>query len=103
MSDDPTPLSVALAELIARKGLARVQTTSQFADVWKQIAGEKFAKMTRVLSFRGGVFEIGVSNSAVLNELVSFHRQSLLKKLQTDFPQHNVRDLRFKLKSETAK
>ncbi len=100
---DPTPLSAALAELIARKGFARTQGVAQLAVVWREVSGEKIASMTKVISLQRGVFEVGVANSAMLSELNSFHRMTLLPKLQAKYPEHKIRDLKFKLRSDLQK
>jgi predicted nucleic acid-binding Zn ribbon protein len=100
---DPTPLSAALAELIARKGLARVQGDAQLVTVWKQVVGEQVAAATRVISLQRGVFEIGVANSALLSDLATFQKPALLLKLKSEFPQHKVRDIKFRLRSDIKK
>jgi len=100
---DPTPLSTALAELIARRGLARTQGVTQLAVAWREVAGEKIASMTKVICLQRGVFEVGVANSALLAELNSFHRLTLLPKLQAKYPEQKIRDLKFKLRTDLKK
>lgn len=96
---DPQPLSAAISEYITRRGFARVQGNAQLASIWSKVAGESIASKTKVLGLSRGVLEIGVSSSAVLNELVSFHRTELLKKMQGEYPDHKISELKFKLKS----
>jgi hypothetical protein len=45
------------------------------------------------------VLQIGVGNSTLLGELVSFHRFSILSYLQEKHADLKIRDLKFKLKS----
>ncbi len=94
------PISKALSELIALKGLGRIQGDQRLKDAWKQAAGDKIAGQTVVLGIKNRVVQIGVENSALLNELNSFHKASLLQKLQTEYGKQDVRDLRFRLKSK---
>jgi predicted nucleic acid-binding Zn ribbon protein len=100
---DPTPLSAVLAELIARRGFARTQGVAQLAVAWREVAGEKIASMTKVICLQRGVFEVGVANSALLSELTTFHRATLLPKLQAKYPEQKIRDLKFKLRSDLQK
>lgn len=100
---DPTTLAAALAELIARKGLARVQGNAQLINAWKKVAGEKVAASTRVIGLQRSIFEVGVGNSALLSELATFQKPELLKQLQAELPNQKIRDLKFKLKSEIQK
>jgi len=98
---DPVPLSQALSEYIARRGLARTQAPSQMAAIWSKVAGERLARDTKVIGLRRGVLEISVSSSALLSELAAFHQMDLLKKFRVEYPQQEIRDLRFRLRNET--
>lgn len=95
------PVSKVLSELIALKGLARVQGDQRLKQTWESIAGSKIAGQTSPLGIKNRIVQIGVDNSALLNELNSFHKGALLQKLQKEYGKQNVRDLRFRLKSKT--
>ena len=97
---DPVPLSAALSELIARKGFARVQGNAQLIGVWKAVAGERIAARTKVLGLKRGVMEVAVDNSALMTELVSFHKTALVHRLQKEHSDQKIRDIRFKLRSD---
>lgn len=97
---DPTPLSSVISELIAKKGLARVQGNAQLVSIWKSVSGDRIASRTKVQGIRRGVLEVGVDNSALMNELVSFQKTALLYKLQKEHPEQNINDLRFRLRSD---
>ena len=97
------PISQALSELIALKGLARVRGDQRLVQSWKQAAGEKIAGQTTVQGIKKRIVMIGVENSALLNELNSFHKASLLQKLQKEYGKQDVRDIRFRLKSKVKK
>lgn len=97
---EPQHLSAALSELIARRGLARVQANAQLAAAWNRAAGQRIAGRTKVLGLNRSVLEIGVANAALMNELVSFHAAALLEKLRDEYSEQSIRDLRFRLKTD---
>ena len=97
---EPTPLSAVISELIARKGLARVQGNAQLVGIWKSVAGERISSRTKVLGTKRGVLEVGVDDSALMNELASFHRTALLHRFQKEHPEQKISDIRFKLRSD---
>lgn len=97
---EPQHLSAALSELIARRGLARVQGNAQLVAAWNRAAGDRIASRTKVLGLNRSVLEIGVANAALMSELVSFHAATLLEKLRAEYTEESVRDLRFRLKTD---
>lgn len=99
----PEHLAQALARLIALRGLARVKGESQLQETWCQVAGERIAGHTKVLEIRRGVLHIGVANAPMMGELASFHKLTLLTKLQTDHADLKIKDLKFKLKTDIKK
>lgn len=99
-SAEPVLLGRVLSELVALKGLARVQGSEQLQQAWQTVVGEEIGQGSRVLELSRGVLNVGVSNSALLNEVVGFHKQVLLEKLQTQFAHLKIREIRFRLKAE---
>lgn len=89
-----------LSQLFALRGYGRVRGDRQLHDVWRAAAGEAIAKQTRVAGVRNGVLQVGVASAALLSELAGFHKASLLERLQSDHPQLNVRDIKFKLRGD---
>lgn len=98
---EPQPLGEVLSRLMALRGYGRVRGGRQLADVWRAAAGAKIASRTRVLGLKHGVLQIGVSNAALLSELTSFHRHSLLESLRQCGREHGIRDLKFRLRVES--
>jgi len=92
----PTPIADVLAELMARKGLGRVQSTRAYEAAWRRVAGELLAGHTRLGALRRGVLEVTVGNSTLLQELV-FRKADLLVSLNEHLPEEGIRDLRFRL------
>ena len=99
----PEHLAQAISRLIALRGLARVKGESQLQQTWNTVAGERIAGHTKALEIRRGVLHIGVANAPMLGELASFHKLTLLTKLQTEHPGLKIRDLKFKLKTDIKK
>lgn len=97
---EPQHVGKVISELIALKGLARVHSIEQLQQAWKSVAGDDIGRQSRVIELNRGVLQVGVSNSAVLNELAGFHKLSMLEQLQQQFPHLKIRDLKFRLKTE---
>jgi len=97
---EPQALGDVLSRLMALRGYGRVRGGQQLAEIWRTAAGEKIAARTRVMGLKHGVLQIGVSNAALLSELASFHRHSLLESLRQCGREHGIRDLKFRLRAE---
>ncbi|MBM3971454.1 MAG: DUF721 domain-containing protein [Planctomycetes bacterium] len=97
---EPLHVRKVLSELIALKGLARVHGPEQLQQAWRSVAGDEIGRKSRVLELNRGVLNVGVSNSGLLNELVGFHRQTLLEQLQQQFSHLKIQDIKFRLKTE---
>jgi len=85
-----------LANLLARRGYARVESASACTEAWQEAAGEKMAQHSRVGNVRRGVLEVTVRNSAVLQEL-TFQKTQLLGDLGRLLADQKIRDLRFRI------
>jgi hypothetical protein len=96
----PQPLSSAIAQVVAMRGLAQEGSRTQLATAWrdvaKQVAGEAIVRSTRVINLNRGVLVIAVASAPVLGELVSFHKSALLKALKEHHGDLKIRDLKFK-------
>jgi predicted nucleic acid-binding Zn ribbon protein len=95
----PERLSLALAELIAQRGYARVRGAGQLQSAWAGVAGATIARQTRVMAIRRGVLHVAVGHAPLLSELAGYYRQALLGKLQEKHADLKIRDLKFKLDS----
>ena len=92
----PQKLADALAQVMARRGYARVQASAELGDVWNSAAGEKLAACSRPGNLRRGVLEVTVANSAVMQEL-EFMKRKILKELSQLAPDQKIRNLRFRI------
>ncbi|WP_437227392.1 DUF721 domain-containing protein [Planctomicrobium sp. SH661] len=99
-TSEPDTLGAVISKLFAARGFGRVQADRQLHAAWSQTAGEDLARQTRVLNLKNGVMQIGVANSALLNELVSFRKQELLERIQANHSHLKLRDLKFKLRGD---
>jgi predicted nucleic acid-binding Zn ribbon protein len=98
----PQRLALALAELIAQRGYARVRGDAQLQSAWAEAAGGTIARQTRAMAVRRGVLYVAVDHAPLLSELAGYYRQSLLEKIQEGHADLNIRDLKFKLDSGVA-
>jgi predicted nucleic acid-binding Zn ribbon protein len=94
----PERIGDILAQLMARRGFAQVQTAAAWDTAWRQAAGEMIAKFTRVGQLKGGKLEIIVANSTLVQEL-SFQKPNLLATMTRLLPDHPIKDLRFRIGS----
>ncbi len=92
----PKPIGNILAELLAKRGYARVQAENQFAEAWRSAAGEPLARLTRAGQVKRGVLEIWCGNSALVQEM-AFQKQSLIKKLTELVPAAKIKDLKVRV------
>ena len=96
MAGAPKPISNILAELLARRGYARVQAAGLSQQAWNEAAGEQLAAATRPGKVSRGVLEVFVTNSMLAQEL-GFAKKKLLARLQQLQPDEKIRDLRFRV------
>lgn len=98
----PQAIGDVISQLFALRGYCRVQGKRQLHDIWREVAGERISGQTRVSGIQAGVLQVGVSNSALLSELASFHKYSLVDTLRSQHSHLNVKDIKFKLRGDIA-
>ena len=92
----PEPIGDILAQLLAKRGYARVQSQSLLETAWQEAAGSFVAQHTRVGSLKRGSLEVLVANSTLVQEL-GFQKQAILAKLHQLLPDQPITNLRFKV------
>ena len=92
-------LGDVLSQVIALRGIGRIRGDRQLADAWKSVTSPEIAAGARPTVLKNGVLQILVTSSALLSELVSFHKGTILARLKAEHPGMKVRDLKFKLQS----
>ncbi len=94
----PRPLGEAISRLISERGLAGSAGLDTLNELWTEIVGDDVAARTHVRELRNGTLEIGVSSSALLNELVGFYGDGFLQMIRADVRGKQVRAIRFRLR-----
>jgi predicted nucleic acid-binding Zn ribbon protein len=92
----PKKIGDVLAQLVARRGYAREQSSAALEAAWQQAAGEQLAKFTRVGSIRGGTLEVTVANNLLVQEM-GFQKADLIERLQRLSPDQKITNLRFRV------
>jgi hypothetical protein len=94
---DPLPLAAALAELIAVRGYARRQASSDLETAWQAAAGPEWSGRTRAAKVTRGVLIVDVTSSSALSELTAFHGPALTLAVQQQAPQLRIKSIKFRL------
>jgi hypothetical protein len=99
----PQRIGLALAELIAARGWARVGASEDLEAVWIEVAtlvaGAAVAQRTRVGQIKRGHLHVSVDSSPLLGQLSGFHAEQLLAELNTRRPELRIKALKFRLRS----
>ncbi len=96
MAKGPQRIGDVLSELMARRGFARVQSASAFEEAWRETAGSLAERYTRVGQLRGGVLEVVVANSTLVQEL-TLDTPRLIATMRERLPEQQIRDFRFRV------
>ncbi len=96
MQRGPQRMSTVLAELMARRGFARIQSAGVLEAAWADAAGEFVAAHSRATAVRRGKLEVLVANSTLAQEL-TFRKPALLESLRKALPDEKIGDLRFRV------
>jgi predicted nucleic acid-binding Zn ribbon protein len=91
----PEKIGNILSELMARRGLGRIQSAELMETAWRQAAGPLAAKYTRIGAVRRGTLEIIVANSTLVQEL-GYQKHDILAALQQSLPDEGIKCLRFR-------
>lgn len=92
----PQKAADILAQLMARRGYARVQAAAVAEEAWAKAVGERLAAHSHAGPIKRGVLEVLVANSAVMQEL-TFEKKRVLKKLAAELPDEKINDVKFRV------
>jgi predicted nucleic acid-binding Zn ribbon protein len=92
----PQRMADAVAQLMARRGYARVQASAELDEFWNAAVGAALAAHSRPGALRRGVLEVTVANSAVMQEL-EFMKRRIVQELTRMAPNQKIRNLRFRI------
>jgi predicted nucleic acid-binding Zn ribbon protein len=93
---EPKAIGKVLAQLITAKGYGRIQASADFSAAWQAAVGDALAKYSLPGRIRRSVLDVTVANSMVVQEL-TFQKHDILKRLQAEFPDAKLRDLKFRV------
>ena len=96
----PQPLSKAISEVIALRGLAHEGSFARVAAAWREVAGEAIAAGTRATAVNRGVLQVLVNSAPLLSELASYHKPAFVKVFKERHADLKIRDIKFKLRGE---
>ena len=94
---EAVPLHEVVKQFLIKTGLNQRKHQGWVEQHWAEAAGEAVAAHTRVVEFKGMVLRVQVDSSALLGELVGFHRDGILEKLRAGPDPLWVREVRFEL------
>ena len=90
----PKQVRDLLNHIVASRGLAAVESSSQLQRIWDDAVGVKLANQTLVGALKRGTLEIVVANSSLMQQL-SFKKRELLKQIKASAPE--IKSLRFRI------
>jgi len=93
---EPQRMGDVVAQLMARRGYARVLAQSQYEVVWQEIVGSDIARQTRLGQVHRSVLNVFVQHSVLMQEL-TFRKLEIVKKLQAALGAQAPKDLRFRV------
>lgn len=87
-------IAEVLPRLIAKYGIQQRAKIDEINSVWKEIIGEPYASVTRVIAINRGQLEIAVPHNAFVQEL-SFRQAEFLEKLRPVTGNAKIKKLKF--------
>ena len=96
-NSSPQKIGDVLTDLLAQRGYAQVAAQAALQQSWKEVVG-KMAQFSRVAEVKRGTLYVIVSNSVVMQEL-TFRKQQLCQTIGEQLPDHNIKDIRFRVGS----
>jgi len=92
----PRKVATAVANVMARRGYGRLQSSDEYVVAWRRAVGDSLAAVSRPGALKAGVLEVLVANSVALQEL-TFQKHLLLTELTRQLPGHQLKGLRFRV------
>ncbi len=92
----PQRLGEILSNFLESNGLAARLKHLELYGAWEEIVGPGVLPHTRVAGFAHHKLYVEVDSAAHLHELQTFHKQELLKELQSRVPGTRVLDIVFR-------
>lgn len=86
-----------LPEILRKMERLQQDSPQLIVAAWFEIVGEKWASMTKNVSFKDGILNVKVKNSLALSLLSQHEKQKFLKELKGKFPSVLIQDIRFSI------
>jgi hypothetical protein len=93
----PRALTEVLGELFTVRGYGRFWARQELERAWDTAVGEPLCRQTHLGEVRRGVLNVTVSHPALLEELASFRKPSLLAALRAVESGTTIQDIRFRV------
>lgn len=90
------PIASIMRKLMAQRGYAAIQATSELHEKWSEVVGDVLAKLTCPGNVSRGALQVVVSDSGAMQEL-SFRKKQILAALRSKLPEAKIEDLRFRV------
>lgn len=91
-------LGEVISEVLKASGVNRRDELRELSDAWCRSAGPEAARRSRVVSLRNGTLTVTVESAALRQELETFRRDEVVRKMQAAFPGKRVAALKCVLK-----
>ena len=88
-----------LPEVMKGLGLDVKIREAQLIQQWREVVGETVASRSRPGTVRRGVLLVEAKNNAWMQE-IRFHQSEILKRIQEQFPELQIKGLRLVLERE---
>ncbi len=92
----PQRVGQVVSRLMARRGYGAEKAAALSQQAWQAAVGQALAMHSRPGRSCGGVLEVIVANSMIMQEL-TFQKQAILEQLKQQLPEMKWHDLRFRV------
>ena len=92
---DEKPLKPIVSKIFSKLAEPAQHKHTNLADCWPEIVGPAISQHTKPRFLPGGRMTVWVDDSTLAFELSQRHKPSILKRLQNQFGEDEVKDIRF--------
>jgi len=92
---EPKPVGDLMSGALKELGVPSLRVTQKLQMAWNSATEESWGGRTRLRRLEGGILEVGVSSSALRDELANFHKDRLMAVLRTALPDTPLIGIRF--------
>jgi predicted nucleic acid-binding Zn ribbon protein len=86
-----------LQKVIKNLGLERKLKEARIAREWESVVGSRIAAHCRPVSIKGSTIIVNVDSSVWLSELNNFFKDKLLDRLQAEFKELRIHNIKFRI------